>query len=140
MYFYETKGWRKNSPPPIPLFYVITIIRTAGEHCAKNMNQFPNSVKEISNFFARAARPVSTGNFFRVFCPPLADYGRFPYVSSFHIRETTHLHVGEYACRTRSRRAEVRERVYLFVNDQAWNDGTRIESVLLLLISLSLLV
>ena len=91
------------------------------ERCAKNMNQFPNSVKEISNLFPRAARPVSTGNFFRVFCPPLADYGRFPYVSSFHIRGATHLHVGEYACRTRSRRAEVRERVYLFVNDQAWN-------------------
>ena len=56
-------------------------------------------------------------------CP--ADYSRFPYVSSFHIREATHLHVGEYSCKTRSLRAKVEERIYLYVNDQAWSTGVK---------------
>ena len=45
-------------------YYMSSPSSALQEHCAKNMNQFPNSVKKISNFFARAARPVSTGNFF----------------------------------------------------------------------------
>ena len=53
-------------------------------------------------------------------CPAAAaDYGRFPYVSSFHVWAASHLHVGEYSCKTRSLRAEVEERIYLYVNDQA---------------------
>ncbi len=68
----------------------------------------------IVNWLARSA----SGN--RIFLTrSIQDYSRFGYVSSLHISNASHMHVGEYACRTRSVKTTVREEIYLYVRDQA---------------------